>query len=156
MSLNHLQEVSQKQAVFSRLRELRKQGKLTLGQLVALQRMAALGSRTKRSYAALSRWCQVSRSTITRTLNIAERLGIITRHSQRRKYWDGQRVRVVNDTIIVIFQAISSQVQNKPESGSLIYLEKLLVPNEPLDAGLEAALNKLKQSMQKSGRWCPS
>lgn len=146
------QVVSFKRDVFSYLRRLRAQGYLTLGQLIALQRIAALGPHIKRSYAALAKWCQVSRSTITRTLAIAERIGLISRHTKRRRYWDGERVRVVKDAVTLRFLRFSSSAQKKPESGSYISLGQLLAPFKPLDPLLAAALDKLERSLIKSGR----
>lgn len=153
MTKNWYQQVSFKKAVFSKLRQLRAEGKLTIGQLVTLQRMVALGQQSKRSYAALAKWCQVSRSTISRTLNVAEALGIIERHSNRRRYWDGERVRVVRDIVTLCFLTVSSKVQKEPESESFVSLGSLLATKEPLDDGLAMALRKLRSSIENSGRW---
>jgi hypothetical protein len=146
-SLPFLKAQNERKSFCVAVRAHRNAGELTYMQAGVLMAFAVLGFDFKRSYAALSRWAGVSRATIGRALAAGERLGLLTRHSKRRKLWDGERIRIVRDIITVRLRRFSSSSQNEPESDSFVSLWSLVAPNIPIDGLLGEALRRLGRSI---------
>lgn len=146
-SFPHLKAPNERKSFCAAVRAHLDAGELTYMQAHVLMSFAVLGFDFKRSYAALSRWSHVSRATIGRVLAVGERLGLLTRHSKRRKLWDGERIRIVRDIITVRLQRFSSSSQNEPESDSFVSLWSLIAPNVPIDGPLGEALRRLGRAI---------
>lgn len=146
-SLPFLKAQNERKSFCAAVRAHLEVGELTYMQAHVLMSFAVLGFDFKRSYAALSRWSHVSRATIGRVLAVGERLGLLTRHSKRRKLWDGERIRIVRDIITVRLRRFSSSSQNEPESDSFVSLWSLIAPNVPIDGPLGEALRRLGRAI---------